>query len=334
MWQDAVKRCIHNAVQTIKRSNTKFIDIVLSPDVDGVLSSLFISQYAGQMGWKVHVIGTYNGRSLRAFGNIDSARVAKALWVDLDVRFNVRSVGQHFLGSTAVHAGTFNPNVFYSVQSMKNKYPFSTSALLFWALCPGFALSPLGEAALVHADSMYWVATRYRKNAGEWCTRLFPNETPPLLQSLLDESYLKTRLATHQEFVSGISKWTFATKKRDFSHVANAAIDQEGWRDTMGKQTCRILNNAHHTLCVNTLVQHLSGVLNIPTPVLFDPSHTNLVWRGTKMLVEPSPYTEDLEAYLQQHNIRSHAITSSRCISVTEGPPLHVLPPQGTVEFF
>lgn len=332
MWQQAIKRCVNNAVQTHKRSNTKYIDIVLSPDVDGILSSLLISEYANTKGWVVNIVGSYNGRSLRSFGNTDAARVSNALWVDLDVRFNVRSIGQHYLGSSAVHVGTFNPNVFYSVVSMRTKYPFSTSTLLHWALCPTYVFTPIGEAALVHADSAYWVAVQYHKNSTDWCNLLFNSSIPPLFQHLLDGTYLKTRLDTHKQFVNKIAPWTFSTKKRDFPHVDG--IDVVGWRETMGRQTCKIVNNINHTSCINNLMKYMANILPLHVPTLFDPNQTRLIWRGTKMMIEPSPYTQDLEAYLQQHNIRSHAITSSRCISVTQGPSLCTPPPVGKAEFF
>ena len=58
-------------------------------------------------------------------------------------------------------------------------------------------------------------------------------------------------------------------------------------------------------------------------PTTYDATTTRVVWEGTKLRVEAYPrLMETLERYLQEHNIRSHAVTGARSIAMSQGPDL------------
>ena len=329
---------VRAAVQFHKLSNQRFVEIVLSPDVDGVLSTLFVTEYARRMNIHVKVIGTYNGRTVRTLNQATTDQLKKALWLDLDVRFPgvASSIGQHYLGPPCVRTaiGSFNPNVFYKVADMRQKYPFATCHFLFEALLGGdqFPLSETARCALAHADSMYWVASKYKGNSKRWLDRMFP--TSQWARSIVSSQYLETHCDLHLKLVKEtLAPHTFAGNGKRSFDLADPLLEGK-WRQTLGKQTCRSSSNEFHMTCVQQLLHRLGQCFHILPPVMDSVDTAAVFWQGTKLQVEPSPYTmADLEAYLQTHQIRSHAWTLSRCISMTEGPPLGV-PPPSVAQFF
>lgn len=338
MWKYSVIQSVSVAIQFDKLSNQRFIEVVLSPDVDGVLSTLFVTEYARRINVHVKVIGTYNGRTVRTLNQATTDQLKKALWLDLDVRFPgvACCIGQHYLGPPCVRTaiGSFNPNVFYKVSDMKHKYPFATCHFLFEALLGGddFPLGDQARCAMAHADSMYWVATKYKANSKRWLDKMFP--TSEWARTIASPHYLKTHCDTHLKVVQGtLAPRTFSGNgKRSFG--LEDEILEERWRQTLGKQTCRSSSNSFHMTCVQQLLCQLGQFFHILPPAMDAVDTATVFWQGTKMQVEPSPYTTaDLEAYLQSHHIRSHAWTLSRCISMTEGPPLGV-PPPTVAQFF
>ncbi len=335
-WKQLLMDCVKASIQTKKITNQKFIDVILSPDVDGALSTLFVTAYAKTLNTRVNIIGTYNARCIRTVGGTTTEQLKNALWLDLDVRFpDVRfTIGQHFLGGPSVRTsiGSFNPNVYYRVTSMKEKYPFACCHFLFHGLLGDPDLTDVALAALAHADSAYWVSNKYAPNAKHWLHHMFSESTT--MKRIVEPVYLETNSDAHLQFVTECAaKWTFPGNTKRRFNLADPLL-AEKWVKTLGKQTCKIVNNEFHMSCVNGLVRELGAMFDMAPPECGDPQTTTMVWQGTKIRVEPSPYTEDLEAYLQQRGARSHACTQQRCISITEGPPLGVAPPGRAVEFF
>jgi hypothetical protein len=327
LWQQLLENCILRAVRTNVSTRQKFVRVVLSPDVDGILATCLLSHWL----WEKHrctteIIGTYNGRHVRLYNHFRMDELRHAIWIDLDVRFSeVKcAIGQHFLGPLTIRtsSASFNPNCVFQIDSMSDKYPFGTAHLLLFGLVQAESMSPrglstaVGKALVAHADSAFWVCRRYRSNAKKWTDRLFDDHpTPPFLQSLLSDQYINENLDGHREFVRRISPHVYNGKTQ---------IDMlpPAWRLCTGNQTCRAQNATVQLRNVGTLGALFSEILQTRPPTTFNPVHAKTVWEGTKLRMEPSKHTEYLESYLQTYNIRSHAITSARVVSMTQGPPL------------
>ena len=184
MWKALLETCVLRAVR-INNFFEKRVRVVLSPDVDGILSTVLLSEYLWtRHGVTTEIVGTYNGRHVRTVNGATAKDLRNCLWVDLDVRFTevAHSIGQHFLGPLTVRtaAGAFNPNVLFQVEKMAEKYPFGTAHLVLFGLCPEIAdrADGIAKALLCHADSCFWVCGKYRKNARRWAERMFPNHPP------------------------------------------------------------------------------------------------------------------------------------------------------------
>ena len=318
MWKALLETCVLRAVR-INNFFEKRVRVVLSPDVDGILSAVLLSEYL----WTRHqvqteIVGAYNGRHVRTVNGTTANDLRNCLWVDLDVRFTevAHSLGQHFLGPLTVRtaAGAFNPNVLFQVEKMAEKYPFGTAHLVLFGLCPEVARRAEGvaRALLCHADSCFWVCGKYRQNARRWAERLFPGD--PLIEELLSGAYDGSGIEGHEAFVEAIRPRVYRGKEQSAS--------SERWQKCTGHQTVRA-NNAYALFKnVNHLADAFAALLGTRPPVTHDPETAATVWEGTKIRVEPSPMTRDLEAYMQAFQIRSHAVTGGNVISMTQGPPL------------
>ena len=326
MWQGLLENCIKRCIRINSATRKKFCRVILSPDVDGILSTVLLSHYL----WEKHqcqteIIGTYNGRHVRLYEHFRMDELRHAIWLDLDVRFSeVKcAIGQHFLGPLTIRtsAASFNPNIAFQIDTMTDKYCFATAHLLLFGLLspstyPAGLQSGLGKALVAHADSCFWVCRRYKPNANKWTDRLFDDRpTPAFLQSMLSDDYIDTNLEAHREFIAKITPYVYRGKIQTESLPA-------AWHPCTGNQTCQARNATIMMRNVNTLATMFSTILQVHPPHVYNPLHVRTVWEGTKLRMEPSAHNKDLESYLQQYNIRSHAITSARCIGMTQGPPL------------
>jgi len=324
-WSSVLENCIKRAIRTRPNSvgkSVKLVRVVLSPDVDGVLSACLLSQYL----WEKHqveteIVGTYNGRYVRAVNDVSVRDLCDAIWLDLDTRFTeVRtSIGNHFLGRVRMATGSFNPNALFQIENFYEKYPFATTHLLLFGPLRSMTIPGLhtgmGKAAVAHADSCYYVCQKYVKNVQKWADRLFDDApTPDILQSMMTGAYMRDNRAAHQQFVNKIEPHVYRGKMQ-------TEVPDE-WKTCTGYQTCRAQNGVVQFRNVHALIKILSEIMQTKHPVIFDPLSCRTVWTGTKLRVEPSIFTEDLEQYMQTYNIRSHAITSFRVLSMTQGPPL------------
>ena len=319
-WSTALESCIKRAIQS--RAKVKHVKVVLSPDVDGVLSACLLSHYL----WTKHqvsteIVGTYNGRYLRAVNDASVRDLCDAIWLDLDTRFTeVRaSIGNHFLSPVRMASGSFNPNALFQIEQFHEKYPFGTSHLLLFGPLRAVGVpnldTGLAQAAIAHADSCFYVCQKYPKNVQKWTDRLFDDSpTPALMKRMMSGEYLEQNLAHHRAFVESIESCVYRGKMQTWLPTE--------WQTCSGFQTCRAQNGVVQFRNVHALVSLLSRILGTKRPNTFDPLTCRTVWTGTKLRVEPSVYTEDLEQYMQTYNIRSHAITSFRVLSMTQGPPL------------
>lgn len=303
----------------------------MSPDVDGVLSSVLLSHYVRrEYDAEAQLVGTFNGRYLRLVGDHSLDVLRGSMFLDLDVRFSevAHSIGQHFLGPLSVRAsaGAFNPNRFFAIEKMPDKYPFATAHLLLFGLLNTakmtmpFTNTPDAKALLSHADSFFWVCNKYKANSQRWADRLYGAEpTPPFLRAMLDGTYMREAAADHRRFVERLKPHVYpGNVQDDFS---------DAWKSCTGHQTCRSPNDIVHARNVNALAALFSELLGVDGPTTYDPAATRVVWEGTKLRAEAYPrLMETLERYLQEHNIRSHAVTGARSIAMSQGPDLVLEP--------
>ena len=326
LWQQLLENCVKRAIQTNRATRQKYVRVVLSPDIDGIVSACLLSHYlAEKHNAATEIIGTYNGRHVRMIDTFRLDDLRDAIWLDLDVRFSeVKTcIGQHFLGPLTMRtsAASFNPNCIFQIENMSDKYPFATAHLILFGLLsekifPPGLFTPMGKAAVAHADSCFWVCRKYKSNAQKWTDRLFDDRpTPDLFQEMLSDSYINNNYDGHFAFVQKISPFVYNGK----TQVENLPCH---WRSCTGNQTAKATNETVLFRNVNALTKIISTIFQSTPPVTFNPVRSKTVWEGTKLRMEPSVHTEDLETYMQKYNIRSHAITSARTISMTQGPTL------------
>ena len=200
MWKKSLIACVEACVRD------QNVNVVLSPDVDGVVSFYLLRRYLARTGRTATIVGQYDSETLYLYDGTDSAK--HALFLDLDVHFTPHCIGQHFIGNVEAPPGLyFNPNRHFDVRAYASKFPFGTCHLMLWALFPDEAevlCSPEAEALLWHADSAYANARKYRPNATAWARkRLFPGVAlPPSLARAVDGSYFQTHLRAHANVVA------------------------------------------------------------------------------------------------------------------------------------
>ncbi len=147
---------------------------VISPDCDGLLGALFMSQH---LNWKVK--GLYDGKVLLIEKNTDPSSV---VYLDVEMyRKNIRSVGQHMLlpnkneipenwdnFKNCISAN--NLRGFDAKNDFQNKYPFGTIHLLIAIVGSAMQLekSPSIVAPLLYADGTFKNIFGYPENSLSW----------------------------------------------------------------------------------------------------------------------------------------------------------------------
>jgi hypothetical protein len=320
-WTSAVRQCIHEAVYD------KALKVIVSPDVDGILSFYFVREYLKEHGISATLVGQYNSKEITAYQS-EPIVLDRTLFLDLDVRFAKHVIGQHYLGEVTVPEKTyFNPNVFFQVQTVyASKYPFGTAHLVFWALFPTekdrlktFPILKnrfsLARSLIVHADSTYSNCHNYHRNAMNWCKRLFGDidHAPRTLRMLLDASYRAHSLLVHRRLIQ-----TLQPLVRGSSSV-DSVVE---WKHCGGHQTCVDISSvfALLRLCEQHFRTKTSG--GSQKQVVTE----RLCWRGVLECVKYHVVGNNLEVFLQKNDVQSHAIVNMRTISVTFGKrPTNIL---------
>lgn len=206
-----------------------FVDVVASPDVDGVLSIVFLQKYVTQKTKgvvQVRVAAIYTTVDVIFLGKSTVESLRNALWVDHDVLGNCRSIGNHL---TKMHSNDELPrqhcqsvnlnqqsaiafsNAFRGLgASQKDKYPFGTAHMLahvfFGDQLNQFASTqPFHSlfAWLAHADGAWLTAQMYRSSALLWYQNEF--ESAPWMRYLFTD-YLanETRFKKHAALVDSL----------------------------------------------------------------------------------------------------------------------------------
>lgn len=325
MWKEKIRDIVKQAI-----SENNNLNIVLSPDVDGIVSTVILAKYAKEVhGATTNVIGTYDSEVLRMTAEHTTKDAKRALWVDLDVRFDVPFViGQHFLGKSNVGSTYFNPNIEMGVTSnMFEKCPISTTHLLLWSLydeeggmCDNLAGDGVtcARAAVAHADSLYIIAKKYNRNVWRWARMLFVNnadadsddaQLPQTLKMLLGNTYNKNALDAHHEFLCSI-----------VPHVACSGVPKKSWINFRRHQAVKRNGHMGH---VRAMLGIVAGHFGVDQPQMEEGER--VVWRGRRAMWDADKYdwaSDQFEKQLASAKVMSHAIVNRKTISVTLGKPL------------
>ncbi|MFH0948398.1 MAG: hypothetical protein V1833_05305 [Elusimicrobiota bacterium] len=150
--------------------------IIISPDVDGILSALFMSNY---FNWQV--VGFYDGKDLAIKQDVN---IDDCIFLDMDIyRENIRSCGHHMVlynkknipPNWNNYSNCINPNIirgFDAYNDFQEKYPFATIHFLLCAISsykeikivlPKTAVSPL-----LYVDGTFKNLLNYPENCISW----------------------------------------------------------------------------------------------------------------------------------------------------------------------
>ena len=147
-------------LQTIEYSK----NLIISPDMDGFVSAQLLNRANGSV-----VVGTYDKNILCL---ADGIKPSECLFVDNDMNHpNAVSIGNHMRRiNDSMSKRSFNPNVSQGVVTYRDKFPFSTSHLIAFAL--EMDLSEEDMIRMAFADSTLRNMTNYSDNMRNWSTRI------------------------------------------------------------------------------------------------------------------------------------------------------------------
>lgn len=277
------------------------IPVVVSPDMDGIVSTLILHQYVQQFKKRVKIIGTYNSKTVMATTSFDEAK--RALWVDIDCRFTgVAHIGQHLLGDVTLNPHSFNPNHCFQEHTIYNKYPWGTAQLMLWGLfekeTDAFPIFRekfgLAKAAFLHCDSTYNNCIQYATNSKHWADVLFHDDGAPLsLKDVLNGSYHTNALKVHCHMLKMVGP-----------HVKGG-----GKRRTMGWQQC---TKQQTVTAIPPLLQVLANMFRCNAPdCALDGAAPVFAGRLERWS------TDNVHQVEIHPEVVSHAIINRKTISVT-----------------
>jgi len=307
MWRETLKSRIDAHLQ-----GKPLLRMVISPDIDGCVSAVLVAEYARRhFSIPSAVMGIYDLNNVivnDASITLDDA--FGMLWVDLDVNFpkhprDISHVGQHLL-RMGVNKASFNPNAFFRITKITEKYPYSTAFFLFYGLFdeaefPVFAKRhSMAQSCLFHCDSTFMLVRKYGPNCKNWAKRLFPSTTPYGVDRLLSGSYAEEDFATHSSMLDGLQH---ALGKKEQSRY-----DIASWKDLNIRQTVEGNSPDETFFNIRRVVDCIKDFFDVKPSVLCA-TKVRIVWRGKRVTV---PVEE-----LNLQDAASHAWTYGRKASVT-----------------
>ena len=307
-WKDALQAVVRNCIHS--NDSQKILWVVLSPDVDGVLSFCFLREWGKQNNVNVILVGEYDSEKLTLYNKINLDKVCeKALFLDLDQHFAQHNIGQHFLGSIDKDKNTyFNPNLNFKIKNYTSKYPYGTAQLIYWGLNLNLSAvesDGIGQSLFVHADSTYKNCHKYNVNAKWWASALFKEKIPSTLTMLLDNTYYKTKYSQHTLMLKAISKYVrYSTMPTSWETCGGFQSCKKSWKD-----------NGHCTSSMFQMIDFVSNLFNLGTsmPTL---QNKRIAWKGRR----ESIVVDDVDSFLrQQKRLQSHAVVYKKKVSVTYG---------------
>jgi hypothetical protein len=312
------------------------IDLVISPDVDGLLSAAIVNQRC-----RAKVIGIYTTKHVICLGDQTSDSLKNAIWLDHDIsRPDITCVGQHLVlhdendRLDLVCKKSFNPNTwvkqaFYGSFQGRNgrsrdKYPFGTAHLLSHA----FGMdSPDPEtpafSALAHADGTWATTQDYQLNCKWWRENFFVHDS--FLDNLSDDYCgSEKNLKLHKGLVLDLLAANVRTRS---ARSAQSPLIRAEWQDLQGHQSPSIslsMRARDPRQMLQSGIDKLESIQNVLSKYTgmtlpefdqvsswesgkFNPIYPNQIERG------------DLNRFMKENNIFSHAFTlQSRMNYTTE----------------
>jgi hypothetical protein len=310
-------------------------EIVISPDVDGLLSAAVLAFHR-----PVHIIGAYTTTHLLLGKGITKQQAANALWLDHDVSEpGVRCVGQHLVLLNETDSlprrepVSFNPNIWFpqswdksfkgSSGKKRDKYPFGTAHFLASALDLSTRFtSPAQIALFAHADGTWRTVVDYFANAEIWQSLMFPND--PLIRALMNEYHLNPKhLEAHRQLIQML----LATGiKSQPSRSPKAALLPPELRELTGKQSIAgvpTVKPFEYFQRIGVVAQSIASIMG---------SHVTIaepfgeIVSGNYHSLYPNQLPdghETLDSFMDGWKVFSHAFVNFRSLKVTNGIKLN-----------
>lgn len=323
-WRDMLKRSLG---EWLSLSSGQQRRVVLSPDVDGVMSfGLLRRAYPDAT-----LLALYDGAGLTMVDPEFRGKPASeardalkaALWLDLDACNGCVCIGQHVvdyksgdeaLNYRSIHS--FNPNTVWGIGlegNFRSKYPFGTAHLLADTL-PRPESDPSNLAlmsCLAVADSARANATKYRNNAWTWSRRMF------------EESPAHGSAVTHDLFFGDEfeRRRPFNEFKQDLKDCL--LLDVASWQSYQDLERGLGAIAARDVPCVIEAFETKCLGLEAPSPVPkfgddAPPRTTSLV--RTHDGVSEFRAGKTLEDWIQENRVFSHAFTHAGAVNWTQAP--------------
>jgi hypothetical protein len=302
------------------------IGVVLSPDVDGLLSCAILASK-----FPVKVIGIYTTSYLVLLDNSTPVDAANALWLDHDISEpGIRCVGQHLVHHRKTNVlprrekDSFNPNV-RKRQSWENsfrgrsglgidKYPFGTAHFLAHAfeIDPGHSNTELA-ALLAHADGTWRTVIDYQANADIWHQLMFEGNS---FLSNLRNTWAKStsHLNAHSKVVENLVSRGVA---RTPSRAKIASLLPENLRALTGSQSVHFNSRNPQTSLesLNRVLGYISS--QVGTKPRVGLKSTSII---TGKVETPDPLSiSNFDDFMMENQIFSHAFTDLKTLRYTKG---------------
>lgn len=324
-WQDDVRRLV---------PERKPIDVVISPDVDGLLSASAINARS-----PVRIAGIYTTRHVILLGDATLQDARRALWIDHDIsRADMRCIGQHLTLHTDADElplrcrDSFNPNnhvrqayrgSFRGVNGRgRDKYPFGTVHLLRNAFdIPAPNVGTAAFAALAHADGSWGTACDYTVNCEWWRDNFFQGDA---FIAGLTAAYtaVPSALACHVALAADLVAAGVNTRK---AREKDSTRIPEAWADLQGKQSVSFavrLTSQNNLRSLEAKAQKLRGVarvLSLATGLAMPTiSRVREYVSGQYEEIYPNQLPpEGFDAFMVEKSIFSHAFTAQDSLRYT-----------------
>jgi hypothetical protein len=154
----------HLLKESIKYTLDYSTKLIISPDMDGLVSAQLLNRYNGST-----IVGTYDKNVLCLADGID---VKECLFVDCDMNHeNFVSIGNHMrLVNDNVSSRGFNPNQYFGINKYTSKFPFATAYLIAFGL--DLETSATDMIRMAYADSTLKNMENYSDNMRTWSDRM------------------------------------------------------------------------------------------------------------------------------------------------------------------
>ncbi len=307
--------------------------LVISPDVDGLLSSALMGTIRG-----ARVVGVYTTTHLLLGDGATRADAREALWLDHDISHpGVRCIGQHLVlhapGDRLPlrHPVSFNPNYHFGQTyqesfrgfkgTTRDKYPFGTIHMLMDGLDVSKPNPGSPAASLVaHADGAWATALDYATNCMLWEQLMF---SPGSIVADLGPPYVASQanLTTHCGLVQDLVARGISSRR---AREGVSSSIPSAWVPNQGHQgiTYRIGTDPDRYLVkLRAIADYIAATMGW---TIYLPQRISDIVSG----VVATPYPDSigpgqLDDFMVREAIFSHAIKSRRMLRYTKGIVLH-----------